>query len=189
MAFYSILRLAVSTVKFNHNQQLSRLQISPLSPVQRLERSRYRHVAMVAILLDRNKPWSAAILSISALASHTVVQQRQWNVQKIVMHLQSCCFANLNLLIFAVLVAVAVVVEIHKFCYHGNVMSHLSLYYAFCYPTSKWYACRPCSILELYYNWRKFLFLHLVDNVTSWCKKAVSTGMNFVYFVEIHTGL
>ena len=26
--------------------------------MQRLERSRYRHVAMVAILLDRSKPWS-----------------------------------------------------------------------------------------------------------------------------------
>ena len=29
-----------------------------------------------------------------------VVQQRQRNVQKIVMHVQSCCFANLNLLFF-----------------------------------------------------------------------------------------
>ena len=29
-----------------------------------------------------------------------VVQQRLRNVQKIVMHVQSCCFANLNLLLF-----------------------------------------------------------------------------------------
>ena len=110
--------------------------------MQRLERSRYYHVAIVAILLDRNEPWSAAILSISVLASHTVVQQRERNVQKIVLHVQSCCFANLNLLIFAVLVAVAVavavavVVEIHKFCYHGNVMSHLSLTYFVIPPVS-----------------------------------------------------
>ena len=39
-----------------------------------------------------------------------VVQRRQRNVQKSVMHVQSCCFTNLNLLLFAVLVAVAVVV-------------------------------------------------------------------------------
>ena len=29
-----------------------------------------------------------------------VVQQRQRNVQKSVMHVQSCCFANLNLFLF-----------------------------------------------------------------------------------------
>ena len=38
------------------------------------------------------------------------VQWRQRNVQKSVMHVQSCCFASLNLLLFAVLFAVAVVV-------------------------------------------------------------------------------
>ena len=31
---------------------------------------------------------------------HVVVQWRQRNVQKSVMHVQSCCFANLNLLLF-----------------------------------------------------------------------------------------
>ena len=42
-----------------------------------------------------------------------VVQRRQRNVQKSVMHVQSCCFACLNLLLFfAVLVAVAVVVAL-----------------------------------------------------------------------------
>ena len=42
---------------------------------------------------------------------HVVVgQRRQRNVQKSVVHVQSCCFANLNLLLyFAVLVAGAVV--------------------------------------------------------------------------------
>ena len=33
-----------------------------------------------------------------------VVQRRQRNVQKSVMHVHSCCFANLNLLLLAVLV-------------------------------------------------------------------------------------
>ena len=39
-----------------------------------------------------------------------VVQRRQGKVPKSVMHVQSCCFANLNLLFFIVLVAVVVVV-------------------------------------------------------------------------------
>ena len=39
-----------------------------------------------------------------------VVQRRQRNVQKKVMHVQSCCFANQTCCFFAVLVAVAVVV-------------------------------------------------------------------------------
>ena len=40
---------------------------------------------------------------------HVVVVQRQLrNVQKNVMQVQSCCFANLTLLLFAVLIAVAV---------------------------------------------------------------------------------
>ena len=39
-----------------------------------------------------------------------VVQRRQRNVQKSVMHVQSCCFANQTRCFFAVLVAVAVVV-------------------------------------------------------------------------------
>ena len=39
-----------------------------------------------------------------------VVQRRQKKVQKSVMDVQSCCFSNLNILFFAILVAVAVVV-------------------------------------------------------------------------------
>ena len=38
-----------------------------------------------------------------------VVQRRLRNVQKCVMHVQRCCFADINVLLFAVLVAVAVV--------------------------------------------------------------------------------
>ena len=40
------------------------------------------------------------------------VQRWQRNVQKSVMHVQNCCFANLNLLLFAVFVAVAVAVAV-----------------------------------------------------------------------------
>ena len=39
-----------------------------------------------------------------------VVQWRQTNVQKSLMHVQSCCFANLKFCVFAVFVAVDVVV-------------------------------------------------------------------------------
>ena len=48
--------------------------------------------------------------------------------KKSVMHVQSCCFANLNLSVycFVVLVTVAVVVAIQKFGYHGNLTSHFS---------------------------------------------------------------
>ena len=58
-----------------------------------------------------------------------VRQQRLQNVQKGVMHVQSCSFANLNLLLFAVRLCRCKklpVVVIHKFCYHGNVTSHFS---------------------------------------------------------------
>ena len=41
-----------------------------------------------------------------------VVQQQLRNVQKSLMHVQSCSFANLN-------------VVIQKFCYHSNVTSQL----------------------------------------------------------------
>ena len=39
-----------------------------------------------------------------------VVQRRLRNVQKSVMHVQSCCYVNLNLLLFVFLVVVTVVV-------------------------------------------------------------------------------
>ena len=39
-----------------------------------------------------------------------VVQRRQRKVQESVVHVQICCFANLNLLFFIVLVAVVAVV-------------------------------------------------------------------------------
>ena len=58
-----------------------------------------------------------------------VVQQRQRNILKSVMHVERCFFANLNLLcffLFAVLLQKLVIVAIQKFCYHGNMMSHFS---------------------------------------------------------------
>ena len=41
---------------------------------------------------------------------HTIVVQWQINVQKRVMHVQSCCFANQTYCFFDVLVAIAIVV-------------------------------------------------------------------------------
>ena len=41
-----------------------------------------------------------------------VVQRRLRNVQKSVMHVQSCCFADLTYYLFAVLIAVAVAVAV-----------------------------------------------------------------------------
>ena len=41
-----------------------------------------------------------------------VVQRRLRNVQKSVMHVHSCCFADLTYYLFAVLVAVAVTVAV-----------------------------------------------------------------------------
>ena len=62
-----------------------------------------------------------------------VVQPRLRNVQKSVMHAQSCCFANKPVALFAVLFTVAfavvlaqlAIVVIQKFCYHVNVTSHV----------------------------------------------------------------
>ena len=66
---------------------------------------------------------------------HVAVVQR-WlkNVQKSVMHVSSCCFTNINLLLFFLpfllpsLLSLPNVpfVVIQKFCYHGNLTSHFS---------------------------------------------------------------
>ena len=40
------------------------------------------------------------------------MQGQQRNVQKRMMHMQSCCFANLKLLFFAILIAIAVTVVV-----------------------------------------------------------------------------
>ena len=62
------------------------------------------------------------------------VQRRLRNVQKSVMHVQSSCFADINLLLFPVLFAVPTsllklpIDVIQKFCYYGNVTSHFSLF-------------------------------------------------------------
>ena len=69
----------------------------------------------------------------TTLQDVSVVQRRLRNVQKSVMHVQSCCFGNVNLLLFysfslpspSSLLKVPTVV-IQKFCYHSNVTSHFS---------------------------------------------------------------
>ena len=62
-----------------------------------------------------------------------MVQRALTNVQKSVMHVQSCCFASMNLLVFCrsrccrlSSLLQLTIVEIQNFCYHGNVKSHLS---------------------------------------------------------------
>ena len=64
-----------------------------------------------------------------------VVQRRPRNVKKL-MHVQSCGFANLNLLLFPfslppswLLVKLPIIV-IQYFCYHGNLTSHFSSLFA-----------------------------------------------------------
>ena len=61
-----------------------------------------------------------------------VVQRWPKNVQKSVMHVQSCCFTNINLLLFLPfslllpspsLLPKLPFVVIQKFCFHGNVTS------------------------------------------------------------------
>ena len=58
-----------------------------------------------------------------------VVQQQLRNVQKSIMHMQSCCFAYLNLCLFSCspssLQKLPIVV-IQKFYYHGNMMSQFT---------------------------------------------------------------
>ena len=62
----------------------------------------------------------------------TVVQRLLKNVQKSVMHVQSCCFTNklIAFLPFSLpspsLLPKLPFVVIQKFCYHGNVTSHFS---------------------------------------------------------------
>ena len=55
---------------------------------------------------------------------------------KSVMHVHSCCFADINLLVFFQFFLTSPaslpklpVVAIQKFCYHGNVTSHFSSLY------------------------------------------------------------
>ena len=60
---------------------------------------------------------------------HAVVQQWLRNVQKSVIRMQSCSFANLNLLLVCcspLPLQTLPIVVIQKFCYHDNVTSHFS---------------------------------------------------------------
>ena len=63
------------------------------------------------VFSNENGITGTKLLSIlSVLSLFEVVQRRQRNVQKSVMHVQSCCFANINpFAFFVVLIAVAVV--------------------------------------------------------------------------------
>ena len=61
------------------------------------------------------------------------VQRRLRNVQKRVMHVQSCCFGDINLLLVTSSLCrrrrgclSSLLVVIKKFCYHGNLTSQFS---------------------------------------------------------------
>ena len=87
--------------------------------------------------LEKEKGPFCVLLSYSIKRAHeirtfhvAVVQPRLRNVQKSVMHVQSCCFANkptfclpFSLPSPSSLLKLPIVV-IQKFCYHGNVTSH-----------------------------------------------------------------
>ena len=45
---------------------------------------------------------------------------------KSVMHVQSCCFANINLPFFLAVLFKLFIDVIQNFCYHGNVTSYFS---------------------------------------------------------------
>ena len=90
--------------------------------------------------LEKEKETFCVVFTCSAKRAreirkfHVAVVQR-WpkNVQKSVMHVQSCCFTNINLLLclpFSLpspsLLPKLPFVVIQKFCYHGNVTSHFT---------------------------------------------------------------
>ena len=66
-----------------------------------------------------------------------VVHRRLRNVQNSVTHVLSCCFADINLLLFSSSLCrrrrrfKLPIFVIQKFCCHGNVTSHFSLLHAF----------------------------------------------------------
>ena len=92
-------------------------------------RKRQRKNSMLCsptLLSGRVKLGSGGFISI------VVVQRRLRNVQKGVLHVQRCCFANLNLLLFCRSRCryrrfKLPIVVIQKVCYHSNVTSHFYL--------------------------------------------------------------
>ena len=81
--------------------------------------------------LEKEKGPFCVLLSYSIKRAHeirtfhvAVVQPRLRNVQKSVMHVQSCCFANKPVALFAVLftVAVAVVVAQAPYCCDPEIL-------------------------------------------------------------------
>ena len=87
-----------------------------------------------SVRLEKEKETFCVAFTYSVKWAHvTVVQQQLKNLQKSVMHVQSCCFTKINLLLFLPfslpspsLLAKLPFVVIQKFCYHGNVTSHFS---------------------------------------------------------------
>ena len=88
--------------QFTENVKCERISLELISggPDSRLEREKKIRRRLFTFSINRESRHFRVV----------VVQWRQRNVQKSVMHVQSCCFANQAYCFFAVLVAVAVVV-------------------------------------------------------------------------------
>ena len=96
----SILFSFISFVKCCRNF----LELNPKGPYQSLEKEKE------FFFFTYSLKWTREIRKFHV----AVVQRRLRNVQKSVMHVQICCFANRNLFFFAVFLAIAVAVVVAK---------------------------------------------------------------------------
>ena len=97
--------------------------LNPKGPYLSLEKEKQNHCAAFTNSIKRARE----------IRKFQVTDLQRWlrNVQKSVMHVQSCCFAHINRLVFlpfslpspSLLLKLSIVV-ILKCCYHGNVTSH-----------------------------------------------------------------
>ena len=134
------------------------LGLNPKGPYLSLEKERENFCAVLTNSIERAHEIRKFHVAI--------VQRLLRNVQKSVMHVQSCCFASINLLVFcrsrccrrrpcSSLLVLArpcslTIVVIQSFCYHSNVTSHLSSLLVF-------------SLSEIVV--KKFIFLNYLSSV------------------------
>ena len=99
------------------------LELNPKGRYQSSEKEKEN----LCVLFTYSLKWAREIRTFHV----AIVQRRLRNVQKRVMHVKICCFANINLFFLpfslpSPLLKLSIVL-IPKFCYHGNVTSHFSL--------------------------------------------------------------
>ena len=97
-------------------------ELNPKGPYVSLEKEKQNFYAVLTYSIKRARDIRKFHVA--------VVQQLLRNVQKSVMHVQRCFFANLDLLFLCCSPSTLQklpIDEILKFCYHGNVTSHFSL--------------------------------------------------------------